>query len=329
MQRELTTKRSPIVLIWKFAAVEAIGFFLYFIATLLGNAKYEFYTQLPISDFLSYQIAKLFFLSAAQFILTVYAFLSWYYEEYHVRSGSVSHTSGVLRKKEKPVPIDRFTELSIFSSRLGNLLHYGSLRVKNGRSSLTLKTISKPERIVKAIRGELESPALEFNEAPDIAQLLSETEHDKLEFKSSLRFDYRAGNTSKELERAAMKTIAAFMNSNGGYLVLGVNDSREPLGLENDYQTLQRKDGDGFENHFTQTFNGMIGPEFRNLIKLWFYDMGGRGLCVVQALASPRPVYLKTDNNEHFYMRTGNISTSLKLSEIESYSRSRWPTMVS
>jgi len=110
--------------------------------------------------------------------------------------------------------------------------------------------------------------------------------------------------------------------------VLGVNDSREPVGLLNDYQTLQRKDADGFENHFTQTFNSMIGPEFRNLIKLWFHTMNGQDLCVVQVLASPRPVYLKTDNNEQFYMRTGNISTSLKLSEIEAYSRSRWPRHV-
>ena len=126
-----------------------------------------------------------------------------------------------------------------------------------------------------------------------------------------------------------MKTVAAFMNSNGGYLVLGVSDTHAPLGLRNDYQTLQRKDSDGFENHFTQSMNNMIGPEFRNLVKLWFHNMDGNDLCVIQVLQSPRPVYLRADNNEQFYMRTGNISTALKLSEIESYARSRWPERTS
>ena len=46
MNGDIVTKRSPMVLIWKFVAVEAAGILLYFAATLLGNAKYEFYTQL-------------------------------------------------------------------------------------------------------------------------------------------------------------------------------------------------------------------------------------------------------------------------------------------
>ena len=116
---------------------------------------------------------------------------------------------------------------------------------------------------------------------PDIARLLMEVEHDQLEFKSSLRFDYKAGKVSRDLEKAVMKTVAAFLNSRGGHLVIGVNDARKPIGLENDYQTLQRKDSDGFENHFTQAFNNMIGPEFRNLIKLWFHNVDGHDICVV------------------------------------------------
>ena len=81
MQNELIIRRSPIVLIGKFAAVEAVGFILYFIATLFGGTKYEIYTQLSLSNFLLYQVAKILFLTIAQFALTVYAFLSWYYEE--------------------------------------------------------------------------------------------------------------------------------------------------------------------------------------------------------------------------------------------------------
>lgn len=323
--QELTTKRSPIVLIWKFAAVEVVGFVLYFFATLLGNAKYELYAQSPLQSFLSYQAAKMIFLLGAQFAFTVYAFLSWYYEDFTVRPHSVWHTKGVFLRKERTFPINDSTTFSISASSLGRLLHYGSVRLKTGDSSIVLPDISRPKRVIGAIREELHASPSAFGEAPDIKELLKKTENERLEFKSSLRFDYKAGNVSRELEKAAMKTIAAFLNSKGGYLVLGVSDTRAPLGLQNDYRTLQRKDSDGFENHFTQAMNSMIGPEFRSFIKLWFYALEGHDLCVIQALPSPRPVYLKIDNSEHFYMRTGNISTSLKLSEIESYSRSRWP----
>jgi hypothetical protein len=325
MSNEAMIKQSPIVLMWKFAVIEAVGFLLYLAATMLGNAKYELYTQLSFSNLLSYQVAKILFLSGAQFIVTVYAFLSWYYEYYVIRPDSITYARGVFLRKEKVLPVDGSTAFTTLSNPLGGLFHYGSIHAKTGMSSLDLNYVSRPENIVNLIKHGNDPHESAFQKEPEVQRLLAENEHDRLEFKSSLRFDHKIGQANRDVEKAAMKTIAAFLNSKGGHLVLGVNDARVPLGLENDYQTLQRKDADGFENHFTQAFNSMIGPEFRNLIKLWFHKLDGHDLCVVQVLASPRPVYLKTDNNEQFYMRTGNISTALKLSEIESYSRSRWP----
>ena len=328
MNGDIVTKRSPMVLIWKFVAVEAAGILLYFAATLLGNAKYEFYTQLSFSNFLSYQAAKILFLSGAQFILTVYVFLSWYYESYVFRHDSLTHERGVFFKKKKTFAIGKSFSMTVLRSFLGKFLHYGSILVESNGARIILNSISRPEKLIDAVKRRENTGNSAFWEKPDIRQILKEEEHEMLEFKSSLRFDYKIGQVNRELEKAVMKTIAAFLNSKGGHLIIGVSDKRAPLGLASDYQTLQRKDSDGFENHFTQSFNSMIGPEFRHLIKLWFHDMNGNDICVIQALPSPRPIYLKADNNEHFYMRTGNISTALKLSEIESYSRSRWPERV-
>ncbi len=321
-------KRSPVVLVWKFAIIEIAGFLLYLGAAMLGNVKYELYTQLSFSSFLSYQIAKILFLSGAQFAVTVYAFLSWYYEYYVIRPGSIAYARGIFLKKEGAFRVNNATTFTASSNLLGKLFHYGSIHAETGTSSFNLTCISRPGNFINLVRRENNTHESTFKGAPDLRQLLSENEHDRLEFKSSLRFDHKTGQANREIEKAGMKTVAAFLNSRGGHLILGVNDSRTPLGLEDDYQTLQRKDADGFENHFTQAFNSMIGPEFRSLIKLWFHKLDSHDLCIVQVLASPRPVYLKADNNEQFYVRTGNISTSLKLSEIESYSRSRWPRHV-
>jgi len=329
MNSEIVTKRSPIVLIWKFVAVEVAGLVLYFVATLLGNVKYELYAQISLLNFISYQTAKMLFLSGAQFVLTVYAFLSWYYESYAFGHDSLTHERGVFFKNKKTFPLGKSFSMKVSQGPLGKFLHYGSIIVENGGARLILNSISRPERLIDTVKQRDETGDTAFWKELDLARLLKEEEHEKLEFKSSLRFDYKIGQVNRELEKAAMKTIAAFLNSKGGHLIIGVSDKKAPLGLANDYQTLQRKDSDGFENHFTQSFNSMIGPEFRHLIKLWFHNVDGHDVCVIQALPSPRPIYLKVDNNEHFYMRTGNISTALKLSEIESYSRSRWPERVS
>jgi hypothetical protein len=324
MNNDAIIKRSPIILVLKFVIIELAAFLLYIVATMFGNAKYELYAQLSFSGLLSYQVAKILFLSGAQFAVTIYAFFSWYYQYYVIRPCSITYAHGVFSKKETSLPVNSSTTLTVSSNFMGKIFHYGSVHAATGSSSLDLTYVSRPERIVNLIKYENA-----FQKEPDILQLLAENEHERLEFKSSLRFDRKTGQANRDVEKAAMKTIAAFLNSKGGHLVVGVNDARVPLGIENDYETLQRKDADGFENHFTQAFNSMIGPEFRNLIKLWFHKLDERDLCIIQVLASPRPVYLKADNNEQFYMRTGNTSTSLKLSEIEAYSRSRWPKHVS
>lgn len=323
MHNELVTKRSPIVLMWKFAAIEAAGFILYLIASSLGDAKYEIYSQLFLTDILPYMTARIIFLFFVQFAMTVYAFLSWYTEEYKIRADSIIHVKGFFKKQSVSFSNNKSVQITIKSSAIGKIFHYGTIQIKSNGEYFYIKQISRPARIVKAIEEGLLGAA--FAARPGLADLLQKEEGGELEFKSSLRFDYKLGNVNRELEKAVMKTIAAFLNSNGGHLVLGVSDKRALLGLENDYRGLQRKDRDGFENHFTQTFNASIGPEFRNLVKLWFHPAGEHEICVIQTLPSPRPVYFKADGNEYFFMRTGNITSALKLSEIESYLRSRWP----
>jgi len=134
----------------------------------------------------------------------------------------------------------------------------------------------------------------------------------------------RGSKVNKNLERAAMKTVAAFLNSSGGQLVIGVDDEKKTLGLDKDYDTLGRPNADGFENHFSHIFNNMIGAEFRQLVRLAWTSVGDKECCVINVIPSIRPVYLKTDESEEFYIRTGNGTTSLRLSEANSYINSRF-----
>ncbi len=328
----ISLKRSPIVVIRTLVVIEICAFLAYYLAAALGNSKYEVFLRIPVlPNLISYQALKFLILSGAQFVITVYAFLRWYYESYTIRPGALLHQQGVFLKQRTMTPLHPSMSFTISSGPLKNLLHYGTIYIRENTShhTLTLADISRPEQCLVTIEKSLRNRSTNDDTAPrtqpDIAKLLAEDEHEQLEFKSSLRFDHRSKQVNREIEKTAMKTIAAFLNSKGGHLVVGVDDARRPLGIHYDYQTIGRQDRDGFENHFTQIFNKMIGAEFRHHAQLRFHTLEGKELCVVDVEPSTAPVYLRLDNDEHFYVRTGNVSTPLRLSEVESYARSRWP----
>ena len=94
-------------------------------------------------------------------------------------------------------------------------------------------------------------------EVVNYAEDIKGGENDYVEFKSSLRWDYEQGNVNKLMEHIIAKTIAAFMNSEGGKLFIGVSDAGEILGIEKDYATLKNKDG--FLLQLTQVVNQYLG----------------------------------------------------------------------
>lgn len=347
MTNAVVIKQSPVILFRNFVAIEILGFVGYAIAAALGNYKYELYTRLSFSEILSYQIAKLLFLLGAELAMTAYAFLRWHREIYTIEPGSITHQKGVFFKKQETRSLRREMSVKPSSGLLAKLLHYGTVSIYDpasqgtglypaSRTTIAISNISTPQKYVKVIERFLDGENLPREKNLNVEQLLREDEHERLEFKSSLRFDLHGAQVNHNLEKAAMKTVAGFLNSKGGNLVIGVGDlpapgragrqagAREPIGLRHDYETLRRRDSDGFENHFTQIFNAMIGPEFRHLVKLRFPAVRNQELCVISVAPSARPIYLKLDDTEHFYVRTGNVTTPLKMSEVESYARSHW-----
>ncbi len=163
-----------------------------------------------------------------------------------------------------------------------------------------------------------------IKEEQDIRDIIRSGEHEQLEFKTSLRWDVKRDQVSKELERGVMKTITAFLNSSGGSLVIGVDDHNQVYGLESDLASLAKQNHDGFENHFNNLFVSMIGPEFRQYVRISFHYIDNKSVGLIQVDQAHRPAYLKTEKGEDFFIRTGNATTSLKVSQVASYISSQW-----
>ena len=161
-------------------------------------------------------------------------------------------------------------------------------------------------------------------EPDSVDEIVRNGENDRTEFKSSLRWDLNSGQVNKSLEKSVFKTIAAFMNSEGGNLVLGADDKGNPVGIENDLRSLPKPSTDGFEGHFNNIFSTMIGAEYRRFVQLQFHQIGGKQVCLVKVDSSHKPVYLRSGEGEDFYIRTGNTTTPLKISEVATYVSTWW-----
>lgn len=158
----------------------------------------------------------------------------------------------------------------------------------------------------------------------NIAQLISFGESRELEFKTTLRWDVRNACENKGLEKMVLKSIAGFLNSEGGQLIIGVEDNGSIYGLENDYSLLGDKGKDGFENHLVQLIKSSLGTVVVQNIDIDFQKIEDKEVCLITVDKADKPVYTKVDGPETFYVRTGNSTTAMSLSETNDYINSHW-----
>jgi len=181
-----------------------------------------------------------------------------------------------------------------------------------GRRRLLAEAIN--ERMKKLI-ADTESP----DEDASVEEIAQMDESVALEFKSTMRWDVHREQVNKGLEKVIAKTVAGFMNAEGGTLLIGVADDGEIMGLDADLNTLGRGDLDSFQQKLIQVLENHVGSEFLQHVDMGFESIEGRHVCRVEVDQSPQPVYLKSSQDREFYVRTGNTTRPLNMEEAHRY----------
>ena len=164
----------------------------------------------------------------------------------------------------------------------------------------------------------------------DLYELIKAGENSLVEFKTTLRHDMKTGMVNKKLEEVILKTIAAFSNAQGGTLIMGVSDDLEIIGLENDYKSLKNGTKDEFELHLRNLTNSAYSVEFSSdCLNVSFPIVDDTEICIVEIKSWHKPLYTTmSDKNgvktEKFYLRNGNSSPELPISEVASYVSQRF-----
>ncbi len=149
----------------------------------------------------------------------------------------------------------------------------------------------------------------------ELTALIQAGESTSLEFKSTMRFNLKTGKNGKEIEMAWLKAVVAFMNSDGGILLIGVDDAGTILGIEADNFANEDK----CRLHFKNLMNTHVGAEFTRFVQLKVIPVNTQTILIIECERVRRPVFLSSGKQEDFFIRSGPSSMKLSMSQMVKY----------
>ena len=182
----------------------------------------------------------------------------------------------------------------------------------------------------------------------DIEQLIQNGENERVEFKSSSLWsknytqDRIQDGRSWELHQFGRdaskfiiaKTIAGFLNTDGGHLIIGVKENKsqkqdEVIGIESEFYKLQDPCTDGYrriivDDIIRKYFLHEIYNHISDYIRISFPVLDGKTLCWLQIKRSTAKAFLKAGKTEYFFIRTDAETRQIEGKELVEYCERRY-----
>lgn len=174
-----------------------------------------------------------------------------------------------------------------------------------------------------------------LNNGNSIEQTIAKGETAYVEFKPAIWYDYgRAMNDSSYILKKeqhvsdnVVRTVAGFLNAEGGTLFVGVSDDGDAYGLEGDVALTGRADLDGLENELNQLISTSVSKEVSAAkIKISLPKFQGKTIAMIVVEKANSPVFMKTSRHQNkFYVRIGNATNTLSVESAFNYiSQHNW-----
>jgi hypothetical protein len=159
-----------------------------------------------------------------------------------------------------------------------------------------------------------------------LAQQKLEESH-SIEFKRVFKWDFQSNQPNNELRlQFFLKPVAAFLNSEGGTLFIGVEDNGTVCGITEDLATFNGSP-DKFEREMMGLIGAKIDPSYSRYIYVEFariHGLNGPTVCMVDVLPAVRPAFVRWNGEVYFYKRAGRMSEPLDPKEQHEYIQDKW-----
>lgn len=223
--------------------------------------------------------------------------------------------------KELPLAIPKPEEQALIGNTMALIARLKeSLNQFDSELALNLKNansiLPKLESMLSATAG--------LTEIEKIMALLRKKESKELEFKPVLcPYSRNQPQQKRDFETESLKTVVAFLNSDGGNLLVGVSDDGKILGLNQEINNFH-KNSDKFLLYWKNLVRDNIGGQSFSFIDSRLIDIDGKQVLFVDVKPSPRkPYFLKKSD---FYYRTNPSSELLVGQELYEYIKTHFST---
>lgn len=156
-------------------------------------------------------------------------------------------------------------------------------------------------------------------------EIIKSGESNTCEFKETMRVCLKQKAPPEAIELGVLKTIAAFSNSNGGDLFIGVNDSEEIVGLEKDYLSFKPIDQnkDGFQKHLDNIISKTFTNSIFSSLLITIETINNLDFCRINVKKARNTIFAKINKEEKFYIRRSGSTVELSKSEMIKYLKNR------
>lgn len=142
----------------------------------------------------------------------------------------------------------------------------------------------------------------------------------QVEFKSTLRKNLFSGKKDPAIEMSVIKTIAGFLNNDGGVLFIGVKDNQEILGIEED----EFLNEDKMLLHLGNLITSKMGSLVLNDVHFTIVPMEEKSIVRVDCTPSNSPVFVSDNSADYFFVRSGVQTVSYNIMTAVSYIKGRF-----
>jgi DNA modification methylase len=160
-----------------------------------------------------------------------------------------------------------------------------------------------------------------LQEEEELLHMIMKGETVTVEFKEAACWNYRIAQHDPALIDNVTKTIAAFLNSSGGTLLIGVRDDGTLQDLQLDYEASdpRRKSRDGYVLFLSQKIQKKLGPAAMHKYDIQFFNIDQCDICRIEVKTSKEPVFWE----HHFYSRIDSRSVSLTCAQFLAFLKNR------
>lgn len=162
----------------------------------------------------------------------------------------------------------------------------------------------------------------------DVLSLIESGESVILEFKSTAIRNLKTKEKDLAVTWAIVRTIAAFMNTDGGTLLVGVDDAGKPIGIEQDYSFVRGSNRDGWGLWLADRVTSSLGSVAATDFTTAYCTLNDLTVARIEVRPGDVPVFATKSGShqQYFFARINNSTRELVGQEVLSYQRKRFST---